>query len=255
MWGYFNDSEVAYVDWCWWRWTNTPVQPPPSSPVFQFLYIKSCKHPSNPVWFHPAWPHMGLWSAPHPNPLSQLLRCRPRERVYPCSTRKGNDKVSGPQRYIVCTQMNTHTHAHTHTYSAFTTWAGLWALGWWWWWWWWWVGGGGLGADTFLLTITSHTRTHIPTSWWPPPPPPTSLHLQPVSLGYLTAVLLPHQVLVELCSRTWSSLLDLEEQSYSWQCLQKNKNDSDSTKNIQKCWIIHDRNDLLLVQMLEYCRS
>lgn len=31
-------------------------------------------------------------------------------------------------------------------------------------------GGGGLGADTFLLTITSHTGTHIPTSWWPPPP-------------------------------------------------------------------------------------
>lgn len=48
-------------------------------------------------------------------------------------------------------------------------------------------GGGGLGADTFLLTITSHTGTHIPTSWWPPhpscfpelphshPPPPAGL--------------------------------------------------------------------------------
>lgn len=37
--------------------------------------------------------------------------------------------------------------------------------------WWWAGGGGGLGADTFLLTITSHTGTHIPTSWWPPPHP------------------------------------------------------------------------------------
>lgn len=54
-------------------------------------------------------------------------------------------------------------------------------------------GGGGLGADTFLLTITSHTQG--PTFQLPDLPPPHHHHHLSVSLGYLYNLLLPPQVL------------------------------------------------------------
>lgn len=181
----------------WWmviclvRSTNTPIQPPSSSSVFQVLYIKieSCKLPPKPVRFHPARPHMGPWSATRP----ESFGCHfiP-PALHGCLSMIRYLVLHGPpwscraKSYIV--QMNTHRNMHIHIQSStFTTWAGLWAQGWWW--WWWWAGGGGLGADTFLLTITSHTGTHIPTSWWPPP----------ILFPWATVALLPQQVLLELC--------------------------------------------------------
>lgn len=57
--------------------------------------------------------------------------------------------------------VHTHTHARMHAQpSQWEQDCGIRA-----------AVGGGLVADTFLLTITSHTGTHIPTSWWPPSPP------------------------------------------------------------------------------------
>lgn len=106
----------------------------------------------------------------HPQP-------RPCVWVYPCSTRKGSDKLSGhpwqcrAKTYIACMRIHTHIHAQTFT---FTTWAGLLAQGWWWRWAWGWH----VSANNHI----THTGTHIPTSWSTPPPP--SSHLS-VSLGYL----------------------------------------------------------------------
>lgn len=121
-----------------------------------------------PVVCHPLWVFFGclvIHSPPHR---------RPREWVYPCSTRRNEDKVSEPpwqrwaERYIVYIYIRVCVCARAKAcmfmYRALLLQperscahrsAG----------WWWCDGGGELGADTFLLTITSHTRTHIPTSW------------------------------------------------------------------------------------------
>ena len=127
---------------------HTPTQPPPPPPpssVFQFLYIKMerFKQPPNPVWFHPPWPHMGLWSAVHPQRLAVFLYFTPTTLVWlllipdltseftPCSTRKAGDKVSGSpwrcwaKRYCTsCVHKYTRTHIHVCTELCFTTWAG-----------------------------------------------------------------------------------------------------------------------------------
>lgn len=60
-------------------------------------------------------------------------------------------RLCSAKTYIVCMQMDAHTH--TALLSQPEQGCGL-RVG----------GGGGLGADTFLLTITSHTGTHIPIS-------------------------------------------------------------------------------------------
>lgn len=153
--------------------THGPVVGPPPK-VFGCLFIPP------PRLLFP------LLSTPHPHP-------RPREWVYPCSTRKGSDKVSGPpwrcrtKRGISCVRRYTHTHIFA--YSALLLQpeqgCGLRGGG---------GGGGGLGADTFLLTITSHTGTHIPTSWSNPPHPSLSQPShRPASLSYTSTivVLLP----------------------------------------------------------------
>lgn len=133
---------------------------------------------------------------------------------------------SAELRGISCVRRwtHTHTHAHIHVQSlALTTWAGLRAQGWWW--WWWWVGGGGLGADTFLLTITSHTGTHIPTSWWTHLPSTTTTTLFHWATSQSSSS--PNRSWWNCASSGQTYVVEYSEfreaQNYSWICLQKRK--------------------------------
>lgn len=100
--------------------THTPTQPPPPSSAFQFLYIKmeGYKLPPNPVWFHPSWPHMGLWSAFHPESLA-LFSPPPHSTLSLVSKFTLVPLEKAMIRYlsfhgIMCTQI----HSRTFTYRA-----------------------------------------------------------------------------------------------------------------------------------------
>lgn len=151
-----------------------------------------------------------------------LHRAQPPEWVYPCSTRKGNDNVSGPlwqcwpKRYIVCTQIHTRTHTYSRTEPYFhnlsrAVGSGLVVVvGWW------------RRAWGWHVSANNHITHRDPHSNFLMTPPPT----HPVSLGYRPAFSSPN--------RSWWNcagmgqgyvvgILGLEKQNYSWKCLEKYK--------------------------------
>lgn len=136
-----------------------------------------------PVVCHPLWVFFGclvIHSPPHR---------RPREWVYPCSTRRNEDKVSEPpwqrwaERYIVyiyicvCARAREGMHVHVQG-STFTTWAELRAQECWlvvvvvWWWRWAW--GWHISANNHITHKDPHSNFLI-NSRRPPPPTGTAL--------------------------------------------------------------------------------
>lgn len=134
-----------------------------------------------PVVCHPLWVFFGclvIHSPPHR---------RPREWVYPCSTRRNEDKVSEPpwqrwaERYIVyiyirvCVRAREGMHVHVQG-STFTTWAELRAQECWlvvvWWWRWAW--GWHISANNHITHKDPHSNFLI-NSRRPPPPTGTAL--------------------------------------------------------------------------------
>lgn len=130
--------------------THTPTQPPPPSSAFQFLYIKmeGYKLPPNPVWFHPSWPHMGLWSAFHPESLAlfsppphSTLSLVSKFTLVPLEKAMirylsfhGNAGLRG----ISCVRRYTHAHSRTELYFhnlSRASGSGVVVVGWWRWAW------------------------------------------------------------------------------------------------------------------------